>query len=406
VFNLIQKKNTIFLKTLILLTLLTAPNHASQGAGEIKIILLNGHKYISLFEFIETFKTDNSYDIIFQRGRLYHRGKTAVYQSGYSIMLINGSLEKAEYPVTRLNGEFLLPLKLFEILVSRFYPDIELDKRDTAYMINRKEPERAPEIPAKEPIEPQKYSSRDRIGFIIIDPGHGGKDPGAIGIGKKKEKTITLAVSKYLESFLREKAGGIRIRMTRKSDIFIELDKRTETANKLLKTGRNGLFISIHVNASISNRMSGFETYLLSLNPTNEEARATSALENNVIVLEDKFTGKKHNDVEYVEALMMTTQLQKESSMLAETIQSNIDKKISESRSRGVKKADFFVLRGALMPAVLVETGYISNSKESGFLSRKEYQKRIADGIGEGIIGFIRKYNRSIRKSTPDNDSR
>ena len=98
--------------------------------------------------------------------------------------------------------------------------------------------------------------------------------------------------------------------------------KRTEIANGLLKEKQNGIFISIHVNAHLSKRISGFETYFLSQNPTNEEARNTAALENNVIVLENKIGSKKHyGDIDYIEAMMLTTQILKESSMLANSIQ-------------------------------------------------------------------------------------
>jgi N-acetylmuramoyl-L-alanine amidase len=150
------------------------------------------------------------------------------------------------------------------------------------------------------------------------------------------------------------------------------------------------------VNASVSDRISGFETYFLSQNPSNEDARNTAALENNVIVLEERGNRKKYGDIEYIEARMMTTQIQKESSMLARSIQGAMARRIRRFQSRGVRKADFYVLRGSLMPAVLVETGYITNAAEAKYLKKSSHQKDLANGIADGIISFIRQYNRGI----------
>ena len=190
---------------------------------------------------------------------------------------------------------------------------------------------------------------------------------------------------------------NIKIKPTRTTDKFIELSERAEIANRELKKGINGAFVSIHVNASVSNKISGFETYILSQNPTNEEARKTAALENNVVILENqKSGGKKYDDIDYIEALMMTTQIQRESLLLANSIQNNLSKKIKEFKSRGVNKADFFVLRGVLMPAVLVEVGFITHPEEIKFLQKDDYQDKLAAGIVDGIIAFINQHNKLI----------
>jgi len=157
--------------------------------------------------------------------------------------------------------------------------------------------------------------------------------------------------------------------------------------------------LSIHVNASISNKISGYETYFLSQNPTNDDARNTAALENNVIVLEEKSgrSKKRYDDVDYIEAMMLTTQIQKESSLLALSVQRGMSKSNRIFKSRGVRKADFFVLRGVLMPAVLVEVGFITNMKESKYLQSRSHQMKIAEGIADGVSEFIKKYNRMIQ---------
>lgn len=370
----------------------------------IKIIEHSDNRYISINSFTEDLNIHNTFDLVTGKGKLLHKGAIAIYQVDFSVMLINGKLVKTDYPVTKLNGEILFPLKFSTEIIYIFFPEylcvenknnIRLSSKQESKNIQTQKTDREPKENKKEVTTISSISESDRISFIIIDPGHGGKDPGAIGKGGLKEKWITLKIAANLEDYLKTKLKKIKIQLTRKSDKLIELAKRTEIANKLLKKNENGIFISIHVNASILHSVSGFETYFLSQNPSNEEARATAALENNVIILEENTKKSVYNDVEHVEAIMITTQIQKESSILANSIQKHLDKVITESASKGVKKADFFVLRGSLMPAVLVEVGYISNKKEASRLKQLSYQKKIVQGIGDGIINFIKEYNKN-----------
>lgn len=391
--DLVKKNNTIII-IIYLLLFIWIPFLPVLGKS-IEIKSVNSREYISLFDLTNTLELLNSYDIINGRGKLFYQSSFAVYQTGLSAILINGILAKSEYPVTTEEGEILIPAVFINDIIHNFYPRLSVDRKDKIFYLDQF----AKEV---ETIQDKKdntvYEGKDRISFIIIDPGHGGKDPGAIGKGGLKEKAITLKISRSIENYLKNKLKGMNIRFTRQSDKFVELAKRTEIANKMLKKNENGIFISIHVNASIIQSISGFETYFLSQNPSNEEARTTAALENNVIILEEKSTRNSYDDVEHIEALMLTTQIQKESSMLANSIQSCIKGKIGESKSKGVKNADFFVLRGSLMPAVLVEVGFISNNKEAKRLTNKNHQDKIAIGIGNGIIQFIKKYNISIKK--------
>ena len=366
----------------------------------INIIINDDQKYISIYDLTYVLEIHNSFDIITGRGKLFFKGAVAVYQVGFSVMLVNGKLIKSDYPVKREKGEILLPVIFISKIITEFYPTYETYIKRGSIFIQEKKYSNQSEEKEHEKSEGDSHftlSTKDRISFIIIDPGHGGKDPGAIGKGGLKEKWITLQISKLLKKNLDTRLKNIKIKLTRKSDRFIELEERTKIANRMLKDNENGLFISIHVNASILSSISGFETYFLSQNPSNEEARTTAALENNVIILEENNNRKSHyNDVEHVEAIMLNTQILKESSMLANFIQKCMDKNIIKSKSKGVKKADFFVLRGSLMPAVLVEVGFISNPGEAKKLKQYNYQKKIANGISDGIINFIKEYNKNI----------
>ncbi len=378
----------------------------SPVLGEnIKIIGVNNKKYVSMNDLTNTLNIQNSFDIITGRGKLFSKGAVAVYQVDFSVMLINNKLIKTQYPVIRKNGEVLFPLDFSEKIIDELYPNRTLIQKENFIFLSEKSGSDGTR--AKQIIKPNKDEkpkeiippvAADKISFLIVDPGHGGKDPGAIGKGGIKEKRITLKLASYLQEYLKTKLKTVKVHSTRNTDKFVDLSKRTETANKMLKKNENGLFVSIHVNASILPGISGFETYFLSQNPSNEEARATAALENNVIILEENSGRKKYNDVEHVEAIMLTTQIQKESASLANFIQKYLDKTVYESKSKGVKKADFFVLRDALMPAALVEVGYISNPKELKKLTETGYQKKIAKGIGDGIIQFIKEYNKNVKK--------
>ncbi len=366
----------------------------SASAKSVPVVKIEGKNYVPLHSFIDEFNIENSFDVTFQKGRLYYKSHYVVYKTGYSLLIIDNLITHLDDPVIRWKGGIYIPADGAKIILNSFYFAMNAEISDSRLFLSGATQDKPG---GSEKIIP-KPEARERIGFIILDPGHGGKDPGAIGKGGLQEKALTLQISRQVEKTLKSRLKEVKVKATRNSDVFIELAERTEIANRELKRGNNGLFISIHVNASISSKVSGFETYFLSQNPTNEEARKTAALENNVVILERNSTGgKKYDDVDQVEALMMTTQIQRESSLLAESIQKGLGKNIKEFRSRGVQRADFFVLRGALMPAVLVEVGFITNTKEASFLKRADYQNSIAKGISDGIVDFIHEYNKMIQ---------
>ncbi len=378
---------------LALFFLLALP--AYPESERIGIIRFQNHEYLALDEIVARSGFEHSFDMISGKGRLYLKNHHAVYGVGLSVVLVDGGLYKSSVPVCRRAGRVLIPVDAAQEILQSFRPGVRVRRDRSALYADLLQEEKAPQGGKEERAVP---ASNDRIRFIVIDAGHGGKDPGAVGKGGLKEKDITLAVAKLVEKKIKKDYPDLKVAVTRRDDRFVELSRRTDIANRLLKKSDNGLFLSIHVNSSLSSRIAGYETYFLSQNPTNEEARNTAALENNVIVLEKKPVGKKsRDDVDYIEAMMITTQIQKESSALAASIQNGLAKKIRAFGSRGVKKADFFVLRGVLMPAALVEIGYISNQKEARYLKKDAHRQTVADGIAEGVGLFIKKYNSLIR---------
>ena|SRR3990170_1556184 len=222
---------------------------------------------------------------------------------------------------------------------------------------------------------------QEAIRVVVIDPGHGGEDTGAKGPSGVAEKDITLSIALKLAEALKDSMDA-RVLLTRTSDVFIPLEERTAFAN----ANRADIFISIHVNAAASRDARGTETFFLSMDATDEDARRLAAFENDAdsagaVVVADG------GDLKDILLDMASTRSHHESSRLAEAVHlSMLDKAGREGR--GVKQAPFTVLVGATMPAVLVEVGFISNPSEEKWLSSRKDQELAARAIAEGVARF------------------
>ncbi len=228
------------------------------------------------------------------------------------------------------------------------------------------------------------------LDVIVIDPGHGGKDPGCLNRGLM-EKTITLDVAKKLGKLIQEELG-IKVIYTRTEDEFIPLWKRTKIAND----SGGKLFISLHVNASPnSSSARGFETFIIRPGKF-DDATEVAQRENKVIELEDS---PKNYPTLTKENLIIATMAQssftKQSEFLAGEIQKELDKTFT-SPNRGVKQAGFHVLVGASMPNVLVELGFITNSKDHRLLSQSKYRKKMANSVFNAIVTYKNEYEKNL----------
>jgi N-acetylmuramoyl-L-alanine amidase len=230
------------------------------------------------------------------------------------------------------------------------------------------------------------------IQVIVIDPGHGGKDPGGIGYNGIEEKDIVLEVAKELKKELQRKYRGKEIIMTREKDVFVSLEERGEIANRI-KPEKNPVFISIHANVGFKTDSIGYESYFLSVTPFDEGAREVAQMENSVL----NFEIENHN--EYIKEIInriVDIEYRRESAKLAQFIQNRLKSTAGlKSQDRGAKGAFFYVLKAARMPAVLVEIGFVTNKEEALNMQRPDYQKKLAKGIAEGIGDFITTFNRT-----------
>ncbi|GBD04900.1 N-acetylmuramoyl-L-alanine amidase AmiA [bacterium HR20] len=242
-------------------------------------------------------------------------------------------------------------------------------------------------------IAPSGESVRSWLDCIVLDPGHGGHDVGAIGVRGTLEKTVTLAVATRLERHLRALLPGVRVVLTRRDDRFVELHRRTEIANR----AGGDVFISLHCNAAQTkpHPARGVEVYVLSPSRSDEAARV-AARENASIELERDRNRYPLGQIEH-QILASAAQhgMLDLSHLLAATLDSTLQHQM-HSPSRGVQSAGFLVLVGAAMPSVLVEMGFLSNAEEERLLASAAYQERLAHSIATAVVRFVRHYDRMV----------
>jgi N-acetylmuramoyl-L-alanine amidase len=217
--------------------------------------------------------------------------------------------------------------------------------------------------------------------IIVLDAGHGGEDPGAVGPNGTKEKDINLQIVYELKTIF-DNDDNYEVVLTRKDDTFIPLSERTNIANKC----NADLFISVHCNASFDRSVNGFEIYFLSEKATDSEAAATAVLENSVLKLERK-PSKKNTSLQSVFWSLAITEYINECSELSGFISAETTDRL-KIPNKGVKQACFYVLKGAQMPSVLVESAFISNCEQEIKFSLKNFRAAVADSIYEGVIKY------------------
>ncbi|MFC2082293.1 N-acetylmuramoyl-L-alanine amidase [Bacteroidota bacterium] len=232
---------------------------------------------------------------------------------------------------------------------------------------------------------------------VVIDAGHGGKDPGAIGITGAYEKTINLGIAKKLGIMIEKNLPGVKVVYTRKDDRFIELYKRGKIANE----AGGKLFISIHCNSlgEKPNDVRGFEVYLLRPSRT-EEAIDIAEFENSVIKYEDNPERYKQlTDENFILVSMAHSSYMRFSEKFSDLLNTKWQYH-SNIPSKGVKQAGFYVLVGASMPGVLVEAGFLSNRQDEAYLKSRKGQEEIARSIYEAVKSYKKYYDEAIKEES------
>jgi len=256
-----------------------------------------------------------------------------------------------------------------------------------ATMIANDEPVKPESIISKSKKQPGEVNIAKALGLkvsrIVIDPGHGGHDPGAIGPSGLKEKDVNLKIAKALKEKLErdgKKYGITHVSLTRDKDEFIKLENRTTIARQR----KADLFISIHCNAARSRNAQGIETYILSL--TNDK----NALE--LAARENAYSSQDVSDMEdLLKGIIRNSKIDgsKElANMVQNSVVSQINRKYGNVSNKGIKKAPFVVLIGADVPSILVESSFITNPRDEKRLKDKTYIDHLAEGIYAGVIEY------------------
>ena len=224
---------------------------------------------------------------------------------------------------------------------------------------------------------------RKNAPILVIDPGHGGADAGALGLSGEQEKEITLDVARRVKTLL-EKKYGYRVYLTREHDLFVPLARRTAFANR--KDAAS--FISLHVNASAAHDADGLEAYYL--DNTNDEASRKLAERENGIA-----HGESLDDLSFMLSDLIQSGKLEDSIILTRSIEGSLKKKIVRHgqglRSLGVKKGPFFVLVGAHMPCSLIEMFFIDHPHDGQLLRQEQFRSALATGIADGIRSFLER---------------
>lgn len=246
---------------------------------------------------------------------------------------------------------------------------------------------------------------------VVIDPGHGGNDPGAVsGDQKNYEKTFTLDISKRLAAYIQESYPEVKVVLTRTKDEYITLDQRAATANKVSAD----LFISIHINAAAGSSANGYSVHVLGQSSNKNRDLFAGNMdivrrENSVIMLEDdyttKFEGFDPNDPEsYIFMVLMQNAYLEQSLSFAQTVSSNL-KGGPIARDRGVSQDPFYVLWKTSMPAVLVELGFISNATDLAALRNSDSRDKIAKRLFNAFSQYKSSYDGSVTITKPVDES-
>lgn len=241
------------------------------------------------------------------------------------------------------------------------------------------EPYREAAVPVSHAVGKRPSGRR----LVVIDPGHGGKDPGATGRRGTREKDVNLAAALELARVLRER-GDFDVLLTRDDDTFVPLSERSELAN----TKEADLFVSLHCNAADNKRENGFEVYSISETASDPEAETLAAAENAVLALEGK---NPQDEMAKMILLAMTkTEMINESAAFAALTAKRLAKHVDVA-ARGAKQASFYVLRGTHAPAILVEMAFVSHSKDEAKLASRRFRSTMAEGVASGIADYARR---------------
>ncbi len=372
--------------------LIYAQTSAATSKSYLHAVPIGGAPYLSLEKLTEAAGGRLRSHRLKQKVELKLSGHTYVLTWLSSLVVVNDVAYRMPLRTRLHNGVLHVPAGAFLALLHPVIPEGRFQVEPSTVV---PEPPRLtgpqPEPGGRElEIDPEHWT----LDTVIIDPGHGGKDSGAVGPGKTKEKAIALRVARRLKTLLKKRLR-VRAILTRDDDTFIPLTKRARIARE------NGgkIFLSLHCNASKNQRSRGAEVYFLSEAKTAEAAEVAKR-ENAVLDLKTNGADSSRLDPELdgIVSGLLSTQFLKESQDLSALIRTEIAQTVTGVQDRGVKQANFYVMRGTMgaMPSALIEMGFITNPSEEKRLRSTAFQKKMAEAIYRGLRTFKRRYEERL----------
>lgn len=320
-----------------------------------------------------------------QRGWILRIPRTTIADGAIDVATMSSKLAfKAEL---RGNDSYLTVVSTFDSISTTRTSNNELVVTLTMRKAVTKELQQQA---ATSPVKKGPWS----LDVIVIDPGHGGQDAGAEGVNGAYEKNVVLAIGRKLRDVLTKTLPGTKVVMTRETDVFIELYRRTEIANQ----AGGKLFVSIHCNSMPTkpHPAHGCETYILRPG-RNDDAARVARRENASVSFE---SAKKRYEGMTEDQIIVATMAQRSFVKLSESFAVKIQREVTGAGAladRGVSQAGFYVLVGASMPNVLVETGFLSNTQDAEYLASSKGQTAIAQGLARAIQTYAREYQQSLQ---------
>jgi N-acetylmuramoyl-L-alanine amidase len=326
---------------------------------------INGLAYLPLVSLCESKGINWEYDTFARTVNLskdFHKINLTV---GDTLVLVDGNPVHLKYPVDIYEGMVVVPYKFKEQILESLFKENYPSRKTFVHLPTVKK--------------------------VVIDAGHGGGDPGAIGRSGLREKDINLDLAKRLAQLLR--ASGVNVVMTRSTDEPVLLSRRVDIANN----AHPGLFISIHTNANRVRSLNGFEVYYVSPN-VDDSRRALMAAANATLDFDSSCFASDSLDLRATLWDMIYTYNRAASIELARDICKSVDRDLN-MQILGIKSARFEVLRDVHMPALLIEIGFLSNNNEERMLRNNYYRQRIAEGIAQGISNYAQDL--TLTEATP-----
>ena len=348
-----KKKNNLFVVT-FLFAILFAGCATVSTKEALPTYNIKGTTYYPLLALCDSRSISWQYDTFTRNVILNKDSHRLNLKAGDGLVLVDGRALQLADAVDIYQGTIVVPYKFKEKVIDVLFKESSPQQRASV--------------------------TTSKIKKVVIDAGHGGNDPGAIGRTGLREDDINLDIGKRLSILLR--TGGIEVVMTRTTDRFVPLSTRADIANN----SRADLFISIHSNANRVRSMNGFEVYYIAQR-VNDSKRALSTAQEVALNLDSSCFASRSLDLKATLWDMIYTSHRAESMELSQslckTMGSNLDVRII-----GIKGAAFQVLRDVRMPAVLIEVGFLSNSNEERMLKNNFYRQKIAEAIAEGLLDY------------------